>query len=462
MRVLLVKPHSWFSAKGVGLPLGLAYLGGELIRSGHEVSGLDLMLSDPKEAPGVFSRRISEFRPDLVGITCNSHERLAAFEAARWTKKLGDIPVVMGGPHVTFTAEQTLEHVREVDMVVLHEGEHTLLDLCNALASGGRLADVDGIVFRESGSVVRTEPRQFIKDLDTLPMPARHLFEADRYDLYLPIAGRPKAVHLVSSRGCPYSCFFCSATQMAGGKARMRSAEHVIREIEIIADSYPSCNWIFFYDDHFTLLKKRVVEICDRMIERGLRLNWGCYGRADSLDEELLGHMKAAGCRMISFGIESGSDRVLRLMGKKVTRQRIERAIALTKAKGIVTRCSFFFGYPGERLRDAAATLDFIKKMRLEKDEVVWSRCPVLYPGTALFERLSHDGIIPRDFNWAVPPNVPAYKDVPIYVSRHSKLREVMVRGYLKFFVENRGRPLIVSFPEYFISRLTRSGYVES
>ena len=148
MRVLLVKPHSWFSAKGVGLPLGLAYLGGELLRSGHEVGAIDLMLSKPEEARADLSRRISEFAPDLVGITCNSHERLAAFEAARWTKSFGDIPVVMGGPHVTFTAEHTLERVREVDVVALHEGEQTLLAVCNAIASGVRLEDVESSAVR--------------------------------------------------------------------------------------------------------------------------------------------------------------------------------------------------------------------------------------------------------------------------------------------------------------------------
>ncbi|MBI5115645.1 cobalamin B12-binding domain-containing protein [Candidatus Poribacteria bacterium] len=461
MRVLLVKPHSWFSAKGVGLPLGLAYLGGELLHADHQVSAIDLMLSKPEEARADLARRFFDFQPDIVGVTCNSHERLAAFEVARWIKSLQDIPVVMGGPHVTFTAEQTLCSVREVDIVVLHEGEHALRDICDSMTNGSSLDDVKGIVFRRNGRILKTQHRPFIADLDLLPMPARHLFEQDKYDLYLPIEDRPKAVHIVSSRGCPYPCFFCSATRMAGGKARMRSAEHVVREVQMVAEDHPSYKWVFFYDDHFTLSKERVMEICERMMQKRLGLNWGCYGRADSLDKELVRAMKAAGCRMISFGVESGSDHVLRLMGKRVNRQAIDKAIDLTKSEGIVARCSFFFGYPGERFVDVFKTLRMISKMGLEKDEVVWSECPVLYPGTILLDKLVRDGFISQDFNWSASPTVRSYKDVPIYVSGFSNVRKTLVRGYLKFFVENRGKPLVASVPEYIVSRLARNRYVE-
>ncbi|MBI4833093.1 MAG: radical SAM protein [Candidatus Lindowbacteria bacterium] len=464
MRVLLVKPHSWFSAKGVGLPLGLAYLGGELLRTKHHVAGIDLMLSKPEEARADLARRVFDLEPDIVGVTCNSHERLAAFEAARWIKNMMDIPVVMGGPHVTFTAEQTLHKVRQVDIVALHEGEHTLRDICDTMQAGGNMEEVKGIVFRQNGRMLKTHPRPFITNLDSLPMPARHLFEHDKYDLYLPIEDRPKAVHIVSSRGCPYPCFFCSATRMAGGKARMRSAEHVVREIEAVVESFPLYKWIFFYDDHFTLARERVMEICERMIQKRFNLNWGCYGRADSLDRELLRQMKAAGCRMISFGIESGSDYVLRLMGKRVNRQVIEQAITLTKAEGIIARCSFFFGYPGERFIDVLRTLRMINKMGLVKDEVVWSECPVLYPGTVLFDKLVREGFVSRDFDWTVAPAVRSYKDVPMYVSSLPRVRKTIVRGYLKFIVENRGKPLAASVPEYVISRLARSArnrYVE-
>lgn len=433
MRILLVKPHSWFSAKGFGYPLSLAALAAVLLKEGYEVKVLDLMLSKPETAKADLRSLLAEFQPDLVGITCNSHERFYSFDIARWVKDWRDIPVAMGGPHVTFTAEETLQDIGEVDTIVLHEGEETILELCSSIETGSNMRDVKGIVFKENGDIVRTASRPFIKDLDSLPLPARHLFPIEKYDLHLPIPGRPKAMHMLTSRGCPFPCRFCSATAMAGRKIRYQSAKRVVDELEEICASYPSFQWIFMYDDHLTLNKKRVMEICQEIFARKVKINWGCYGRVDSIDKKLVEAMASAGCKMISFGVESGSDRVLALMDKRITRKQIETAIKTVKAAGIIARSSFISGYPGETLFDFISTISLIWKTRLTKDELVWNVDPLIYPGTHLFEQLTKSGYLPENFSWSHKMDIPDYKDVPVCVSQFSRLKFLIYRAYRKF-----------------------------
>ncbi len=453
MRVLLIKPFSWYSAKGLGFPLSLGYLASSLLAADEEVKVLDLQIAEKEEYDHSLYRALNEFKPEIIGITCNSHERFYSFDIARKVKKWKDVPVVMGGPHVTFTAEETLQHIKEIDVIVFHEGEDTLVELTKALGDGISLKTIKGLAYRENGEVRKTPSREFIKDLDRLPFPARELFDVDKYDLYLPIFDRPKAMHLLTSRGCPYSCGFCSAQEMSGRRVRFTSPEKVLEEMELIRISYPHYKWLFFYDDHFTLQKSRVIKLCEGIIRKKLDFDWGCYGRVDSIDEEIVEAMKEAGCRMISFGVESGSDTVLDLMQKKIDSKMIERAIDIVKKKGLVARASFIFGYPGERLMDFFATIKLCSRLHLEKDEIIWNFNPVIYPSTPLSEKLKREGYFPARFNWYEKMNIPVYKDVPLYINRWSKIKELISRGYKKFFVECKNTPLYRSIPQYIIKR---------
>jgi len=456
MRILLIKPFSWYSAKGLGFPLSLGYLASSLLAAGEEVKILDLQIAEKEDYDHTLSRSLSEFNPEIVGITCNSHERYYSFDIARKVKAWKDVPIVMGGPHVTFTAEETLKNIKEVDVIVFHEGEDTLVELIKALKNGQSLKKVKGLAYRENGEIRRTPLRGFIEDLDRLPFPARELFEVDKYDLYLPIYERPKAMHLLTSRGCPYSCGFCSAKEMSGRRVRYASPERVLAEMELIKASYPQYNWLFFYDDHFTLKKHRVIKLCEGIIRDKLDFNWGCYGRVDSIDEEIVEAMKEAGCRMISFGVESGSDIVLNLMQKRITAKMIERALNIVKKKGLVARASFIFGYPGERFRDFLSTIKLCSKLGLEKDEIIWNFNPVIYPLTQLSENLKKKGYFPDWFNWCEKLNIPNYKDVPLYVNRWSKVKELIGRAYKRFFVEYKHVPLYKSVPQYITKRFLK------
>ena len=454
MRVLLIKPFSWNSAKGLGFPLSLGYLASSLLSAGEEVKVLDLQIAAKEDYDGMLSRALSDFEPELVGITCNSHERFYSFDIARKVKRWKDVPVVEGGPHVTFTAEETLQHVKEIDVIALHEGEDTIVDVTKALKFGHSLQNVKGIAYRDNGSIRKTPPRDFIEDLDRLPLPARELFDVDKYDLYLPIYDRPKAMHLLTSRGCPFACRFCSAKEMAGRKVRFSSPARIIKEMESIKSSHPQYKWLFFYDDHLTLIKSRVIKLCEEIIRSKLEFNWGCYGRVDSIDEEIVDAMKESGCRMISFGVESGSDTVLGLMQKMVNAKIIERAVDIVKKRGLIARCSFRFGYPGERFKDSLSTINLCRKLGLGTDEIIWNFNPVIYPSTQLFEDLKSKGYLPEEFNWCERFNLPDYKDVPIYVNRASKVKEIIGRGYKKFFVEYKDTPLHIAIFRYLIKRI--------
>ena len=176
----------------------------------------------------------------------------------------------------------------------------------------------------------------------------------------------------------------------------------------------------------------------------------------DSIDEEIVEAMKEAGCRMISFGVESGSDIVLDLMQKKINSKMIERAINVVKKKGLVARASFIFGYPGERFIDFLSTIKLCIKLDLNKDEIIWNFNPVVYPSTQLSENLKNNGYFPVHFNWCEKFNIPDYKDVPLYVGRLSKAKEIIGRGYKKFFVENKNIPLYKSVPQYIMNRFLK------
>ena len=454
MRVLLIKPFSWNSAKGLGFPLSLGYLASSLLSAGEDVKVLDLQIAEKEDYDGLLFRTLSDFEPELIGITCNSHERFFSFDIARKVKSWKDAPVAMGGPHVTFTAEETLQHIKEIDIIVLREGEDVIVDVTKALKLGHSLQNIKGIAYRENGTIKKNPPRDFIEDLDRLPLPARELFDVDKYDLYLPINDRPKAMHLLTSRGCPFACGFCSAKEMAGRKVRFSSPARIIKEMESIKIHYPQYKWLFFYDDHLTLIKSRVIKLCEEIIRSKLEFNWGCYGRVDSIDEEVVDSMKEAGCKMISFGVESGSDAVLNLMGKQINAEMTERAVNIVKKRGLIARCSFIFGYPGERFKDSLSTIRLCRKLGLDTDEIIWNFNPVIYPSTELFEGLKNNGYIPEGFSWCERFNLPDYKDVPIYVNRVSKVKEIIGRGYKKFFVECKDTPLYISIPRYVIGRV--------
>ena len=437
MKVLLVKAHSYGSAKGIGAPIGLGYIASILEEDGHKVQIKDLMLTKSSNAEVVFNKTLKKMKPDILGITCNSHERFFAFDVARWSKKSEDIKVVMGGPHVTSTAEETLKNVPNVDIIVRHEGELIMREICDKVENGKSIENVDGISFRNKGKIHTTQNKRFISDLDSIPFPARHLLEIKDYDLFLPIPEEPRVTNLITSRGCPFKCNFCSATVMGGNTIRMRSPENSVDEIEQILSSHPFLEGLFIYDDNFLFNKKRVIRICEEIKDRRLDFRWGCYGRVDHIDREVVQKLKSAGCEMISFGMESGSRKILEAMNKKTTPEVATKAIKTVKSEGLFARCSFLLGYPRENIIDIFRTYILMMNTGVSPYEVIMALYPILYPGTILFEELKKSDYLPREFNWEDKFDIRAFKDVPLYIPLHDNSRKFFRLLFSTLFLLN-------------------------
>jgi anaerobic magnesium-protoporphyrin IX monomethyl ester cyclase len=354
---------------------------------------------------------------------------------------------VLGGAHVTAIPQEAL--LEEVfDIGVIGEGEMTFLELVKEVEDRGNLDKVDldkinGLAFRRDGQVVLTLPRARIKDLDSLPHPARHLLPPLSTYRPTPASYRqlPLAV-MMTSRGCPYKCTFCDRG-VFGNYTRGHSPERILDEIEELIYRYGTRE-IRFFDDTFTFSRKRVVKACEMIIERGLRFPWTCLTRVTSVDKELLQLMKAAGCWQVLYGLESGDPRMLSILNKGATVEQNEQAVRWALEVGLGVRGDFIIGTPGETMESLENTLAFTKRIGL--DYAHFNKF-VPYPGTELFQRLIAEGYQFDSKN--LPPIVDhaAVLYVPDGLTRE-QIKEFLDRAHREFYLR----------PSHIVRRLLRTG----
>lgn len=355
-------------------PLGLAYLAAVLEKNHHEVRIIDCPVC--KMDPEKLRRELASFAPDFVGIASMTPTIPSALKSACVAKEAcPESKVIMGGPHATFADKQILSEEANVDIIVRGEGEETLLELAQKSADTKSLPQIRGITFRKNGKIIQTPNRPFIEDLDALPYPAYHDIPLDKYRIY----GK-KHLPLMSSRGCPFQCSFCVATQMFGTKFRGRSPKNVVDELEWLKTEH-GAEGVSFHDDSLTLDRKRILDICDEIISRKLDIPWGCQTRVDLVSKEILSKMKKANCDEVSFGVESGCQRILDAVGKKVSVKQCEQAAKWAKEAGMFVAVSTIIGYPGETKESMMQTLDLMR--RIEPDDA-WLCIATPYPGTGL------------------------------------------------------------------------------
>jgi len=315
---------------------------------------------------------------------------------------------VLDGQYPSARPEECITHPN-IDFVVIGEGEHTICELVNKLEEGNtqNLKKIKGIAFTENGKNVITPPRPAIQDLDSLPFPARHLLPMDKYFAAVkenPLRGeisKPWAT-MITSRGCPYNCVFCTVHIVMGKKWRARSPENVVAEIEQLIDTY-RIRQIDFYDENMTLDKKRMENICDLIVERGLDIEWYAPNgvRADTLDENLLKKMKKSGCKRIRVAPESGVQRVVdQIVKKNLKLTEVEKAVALSKKLGIKVGCFFVIGLIGETKEDIKETMKYAYKLRqLGADKFYFSIATPIY-GTELYEQAKLGGFLRDNFSY--------------------------------------------------------------
>jgi len=415
MRILLIQPSYDLyddDERQAMPPLGLAYIAAVLERDGHEVKMIDcvaedfrrlILLPDGRRRHGLgdqeLSQQIHDFRPELVGVSCLfSAQAPSAHHVCRLVKETDpNIRTIMGGAHPSAVPEVVLAD-RHIDAVVLGEGETVFKRLARSLQQGPCLpADVSGLAFRKGDSISVNPQQQYLADLDMLPLPARHLLPMERYFQYRSPHGayvkRDPCTNMITSRGCPARCCFCSIHTVWGRKFRCHSAQRVIEEMEHLIDDY-GVREIQFEDDNLTLNKRRTREICQAMIDRKMDLAWTTPNGTAlwALDAELIGLMRAAGCYHITIAVESGSQDVLRnIIHKPLDLKTVPPIVRACRKAGMGISAFFVVGFPGERKADIEKTFDYA--MNLGVDQACFFTATP-YPGTALFQQCLDEGLL--------------------------------------------------------------------
>lgn len=369
-------------------PFGIMYLAAMLEKHKVEVNIIDTSFN---QNWNTLKRNLQEIKPDFVGISSVTPMIADAFKVAELAKKLDPgCTTILGGPHAT-VVQVVNPHI---DFCVCGEGEATFLELIKQVEAEGDLSKVKGIYYKDRDDLIRTLPRPPIEDLSELPFPAWHLLPTT--EQYFKVNGR--CGMLIASRGCPFNCTYCQPTlrMLFGSKVRFRNPENVVDEIEMLVKHY-NIKEFFFHDDTFTFNKSWVKELCDLIIERDIRLPWGCNSRVNTVTRELLKTMKKTGCTQLSIGVESGSQEILdKALRKGIKLSEVRSAFKLCKEEGIDTKAFLMLGSPFETRESLRSTVQLIREIKPDRIDI--SRTTPL-PGSDLFTMSKQLGILNMDEN---------------------------------------------------------------
>ncbi|MBN1354910.1 cobalamin-dependent protein [bacterium] len=418
--------------------MGLAYIASAALMDGHRVSVLDaeachLTFDD-------IADRIRDELPDIIGMQTFCANLSRCYRVADTAKSIDPgIQVVLGGVQVTLFPQEQFEHP-SIDIVVRGEGERAFRAYLSAMRDNGKLEDVPGISYRDGNGRIISNPKpQLIESLDDLPFPALHLFPMNRYHSSAQLRGR-RTLHLLTSRGCPYNCSYCSGDLIFGRSFRFRSPGKVIEDIRKMIDDF-GIDGIQFYDETFTVNRERVFALCDALDEAGLALPWTCFTRVDCVDETLLMRMKRSGCYQIFFGVETGVPRLLELIRKQTTLNQAREAFRLTRKIGIETVASFMLTLPTETEVETWQSVRF--GLELDPDYVYWLTF-VPYPGTELSEFCLTSGTITNKD----PTTYNVFNEI-IYIPENrteEEIKRTVARAYRNFYLR----------PKYILRQLHR------
>lgn len=442
MKVLFVNPPQTASKyKFMGViapPLGIAYMAGVLQENNIDVEILDASAEDMDFKD--VEKELLKRKPDLVALTALTPTIGRALETAQVVKEtLPNSIVVMGGYHPTFNFIETLED-ENVDIVIRGEGEYIMLNLVQALENQSSLHDVKGIVFEDKNSkeIVVNPEAPLIQDLDELPFPALNLLPMKKYRL---LDMDTHMTTMITTRGCPMQCSFCSSAAMHGKKIRERSVENIVDEIEYLKTNY-DIDTIAFMDDTFTLKKRKVMAICDEILKRNIEIMWGCTSRVDTLDEKLLKKMKEAGCITIFIGVESADQQQLDNMCKNTTIAKIENAFKIAHKLKIRTIASVALGMPGDTKEIINKTVKFVHK--LKPNYAIYSLATP-YPGTRFYKEAFEKNLI-KIKDWSKYTLItPILETIDCSLN---DMRKIQAKAFMKFYLR----------PHYIIRQFLQDG----
>ena len=410
-------------------PLGLLYIASVLLENNHEVQICDELVGQVPE------EYISSFRPDYLGVSVRTPAFNRAIQIAKAAKSLG-IKVILGGPHVSALPEESILASEYVDGVIVNEGEYTFLDLVN----NPDWSNVNGLVYKNGSGVIKNPPSEKIIDLNSLPFPARQLLDEKLYtgtpEYGFLVPSNQKFWTICSSRGCPYNCTYCSSSNIFGKKYRFRSAINIFNEI-LQGYKLGVTNFLFI-DDSFGLNREITSELCNLIIENNLNIRWCCQTRVN-LPVETIKIMKAAGCSLISFGVESGSDKILENIKKGITKDIIRKGIENAKKAGLLVKAYFIIGLPGEGKKEFKESLNFAKSLDID---YLWLSSIRILPGSELWNEKMQNADY-KNINW---------EDYSYFGKNNDKVLQKRYTWFLiSFFLQ----------PKYIVNLIKRMSYRE-
>lgn len=442
-------------------PLGLCYIAAVLRNNHHQVNIIDgeALQLNKKE----LKELILKANPQIIGITSHTPKFSHLLDTIKAVKEMNlNAKLVVGGPHISLIPEKTMKQIPEIDYAVIGEGEYTFLELVNAIEKKQLVNGINGIAYRENGNVILTAAREYIRNLDELPLPARDLVpdiagssysNAFRYK-QLPMTS------VITSRGCPYQCIFCA--RVFGTRYRMHSFERVMEEIRHLINTC-GIKEIIFVDDTFIVDVERTIKICNALEKEKLGLTWSCHGRIDILYKhpELIQIMKKSGCWYISLGLESGNAEVLKKIRKNISLEQVRIVVNQLNDAGIHTKGFFMIGYPYDTKETIRDTIEFAKSLPLGSVQFSYT---IPYPGTELYDIAINHGFFEGEsynkmsshtagFPVYSPPGVPieylkdiqkiAYREFyfrPSFIFKHllkinsiQSLKKYSERGFVYF-----------------------------
>ncbi len=404
LNVLLVQPpiHKSIDKSYVStqIPINLGYIAASLEQEGASVRAVDFCVDEFVESD--FIGLLKEFNPVMVGFTGMTSSINFVRDISKVVKQYdSNLLTILGGVHITAIPKRTMEELPCIDVGVIGEGEETIKEIYRLKASGKPINGVRGTVVRSGDAIEINPARELIKNVDDIPFPARHLFEVKKYNKSHVSKGFSRKyfriMEMITTRGCPNQCIFCAGHISYGYVLRRRSYENITAEIEQLIKNYGT-NHISIEDDTFTLNRELVKKLCAYFREK--KLSWNCNARVNTVDFELLRLMNESGCRKISFGVESGSPRILKLIKKGTTLEQVRVAFAASRKAGIrYVEGTFILGsHPSETEEDVRQTIDLI--FELMPDFAALSIiCP--FPGTEVYRLMDEQKLLDENLDWS-------------------------------------------------------------
>jgi radical SAM superfamily enzyme YgiQ (UPF0313 family) len=387
-------------------PSGLGYLSSVLKEEKYNVLVKDYALISEEICLNEVRKILEIYNPEVLGISIMSMSRVSAYKVVKIAKEFNPkIKIIAGGMHSSVMYEQLLNNF-PIDAVAIGEAEETIKELIPALMKNKDLKKIKGIAFKKNDKMIKTKPRQLIKDIDSFPFPDHQSFmNAERTNACI-----------LSSRGCPSNCSYCCLKTISKGVWRQRSYTNVIEEVEFILKNFPQIKQIEFSDDTFTLNEKRVIDFCREIVKRNIKVNFVCSARIIPMSEEMLSNMEKAGFKEIRFGIETGSRKMLELIHKNITPEDIIRTYEICSKFPKIRFVHFLMvGFPQETNETITETIKLIKKIdKLVPTDFFYATPLWVYPGTEVYETMKSKGKI-DDSYWLTD------KPCPLYTGEHPK-----------------------------------------